>query len=174
MKLRIAAGAAAALLVAHAQAEVPSAWKVIDGQRDPLTEQTARYAVTMPKSSPVQNGKPVTTALIIRCEKVFQNAPARPELVILFTPLTGWWHVKTIETLYRFDEGPVRDYKLDFPGRAGVRVIALPKFTDQDPIADLIAAKRLRVEITLPYSGRTFLDFNVSGANEAVQAVSCH
>jgi len=167
------AAVTAALVGAEARSEPASPWKVMNAQRDPLTDQTARYAKTTPKSDPIQNGKPVTTALIIKCGTIYVSGPTHPELMILFTSLTGTGHVKNIETRYRFDEGPIRDYKLSSGGKAGARAILLPKLSNQDPIADLIAAKRLRVEVNLPHAGMTLLDFNVANASEAIQAISC-
>jgi hypothetical protein len=169
----IVTAAAMALMAAQARSEVANAWKIINGQRDPLTEQAATFAVKMPTADPVQHGKSITTALVIKCTTAFVSGPTHPELMILFTSLTGRGHAKTMETRYRFDDGPVRDYKLASAGKTGTRAIVLPKFSDQDPIADIVAAKRLRVEVNLPETGTTLLDFNVSGASDAIQAISC-
>jgi len=49
----------------------------------------------------------------------------------------------------------------------------LPKFGNEDPVVDVVAAKRLRVEIDLPSAGGTLLDFNVIGAADAVKAIAC-
>lgn len=93
--------------------------------------------------------------------------------MILFTSLPRPKHAKAITTRYRFDEGPVRDYKLKLGGKNGAHALLLPKFAHEDPIADLAAAKRLRVEIDLPGPGATLIDFNVTGAADAVTAVAC-
>lgn len=169
--LLVALHAATALAVGEARFEVAN-WKIVT-KKDELTEQELRFAAMTPKSNPMQQGKYVTTVLILRCAIVFLNRPTQPELMILFTSLTGMWHVKNFHTRYRFDEGPVRDYRLSVAGRGGANAIVLPKFPDQDPVADLVAAKRLRVEVTLPSGGPTLLDFNVTGAINAVRAISC-
>jgi hypothetical protein len=166
--------AAMALVATQACCKVANGWKIINGQRDPLTEQAATFAVTMPAADPVQHGRPITTALVIKCATAFGPDTTRLELMILFTSLNGGGRTKTIETRYRFDDGPVRDYRLASAGKPGTRAIVLPKFSDQDPIADIVAAKRLRVEVNLPETGTTLLDFNVSGASEAIHAVSCN
>jgi hypothetical protein len=162
------------LLVASSQAQSQSAspW-TIRMDRDKLTDRIARFALTPSRSAPVQHGQTVTTALVIKCGTAFQNGPTHPELLILFTALRGMWHIKHVETRFRFDEGPVRDYKLNFPGRAGTHVLMLPKFSDQDPIADLLGAQRLRVEVNLPHAGPTLLDFNVAHAAEAIHTLAC-
>ena len=172
LPLLVALHAATALAVGEARSEVAN-WKIVT-KKDELTEQELRFAATTPKSNPMQHGKSVTTILTLRCVTIFLNRPTQPELMILFTSLTGMWHVKNFHTRYRFDEGPVRDYKLSVAGRGGAHAIALPKFPNQDPVADLVAAKRLRVEVTLPSGGPTLLDFNVTGAADAVRAISCH
>jgi hypothetical protein len=49
----------------------------------------------------------------------------------------------------------------------------LPKMSDQDSVADLVAARRLRAEVYLPHSTNVLLDFNVVGAADAVRAIAC-
>ena len=70
-------------------------------------------------------------------------------------------------------DGAVRDYKLKVIGRNGAHAMLLPKFGNEDPVADVVAAKRLRVEIDLPSARGTLLDFNVTGAADAVKAIAC-
>ena len=50
----------------EAPAQNATAWK-IETERDKLTERMSRFALTLPKSDPVMQGKSVTTALIITC-----------------------------------------------------------------------------------------------------------
>ncbi len=50
----------------EAPAQNAAAWK-IEAERDKLTERVLRFALTLPKSNPVTQGKAVTTALIITC-----------------------------------------------------------------------------------------------------------
>jgi hypothetical protein len=156
----------------EARAQEATAWKIAT-ERDQLTDRVSRFAVTLPKSNLVQQGKSVTTGLIIKCGSAFATGPMHPELMILFTPSGGMWHVKTFHTRYRFDDGPVRDYKLKVIGRKGAHAILMPKLGHEDPVADLVAAKRPRAEINLPSAGATLLDFNVTGAGGAVKAVAC-
>jgi len=155
-----------------ARAQGTTAWKIAT-ERDQFADRVSRFAVTLPKSDPVVQGKSVTTALIIKCAGVAQTRPAHPELMILFTSLTKTRHIKTIATRYRFDDGAVRDYKLKLSGKNGAHTILLPKLGNEDPVADLVAAKRLRVEIRLAGAGATLLDFNVTGAGDAVKAIAC-
>ncbi len=49
----------------------------------------------------------------------------------------------------------------------------LPKFGNEDPVAGVVAAKLLRVEIDPPSAGAALLDFNVIGAADAVKAIAC-
>jgi hypothetical protein len=155
----------------EASAQGTTAWKIAT-ERDQMSDRLVRFAVTLPKSAPVLDGKSVTTALIIRCGSAFTNGPTHPELMILFTSLTET-RMRTVATRYRFDDGPVRDYKLKITGRHGAHAILLPKFSDQDPIADLMGAKRLRLEVNLRNAENTLLDFNVTGAADFVRAIAC-
>ena len=79
--------------------------------------------------------------MIISCGSPFLNGPTHPQLTILFTPLQHMSHAAAIATRYRFDEGPIRDYKLQIPGKNGSYAVMLPKMSDQDPVADLVAAR---------------------------------
>ncbi len=156
----------------EARAQNATAWK-IEAERDKLTERVSRFALTLPKSGPVMQGKSVTTALIITCAGGAPARPTHPELMILFTSLPRAKHAKAIATRYRFDDGTVRDYKLKVIGRNGAHAMLLPKFGNEDPVADVVAAKPLRVEIDLPSARGTLLDFNVTGAADAVKAIAC-
>ncbi len=111
--------------------------------------------------------------MIIRCAGGAPARPAHPELMILFTSLPRAKHAKAIATRYRFDDGAARDYKLKVIGRNGAHAMLLPKFGKEDPVADMVAAKRLRVEIDFPSAGGTLPDFNVTAAADAVKAVAC-
>jgi hypothetical protein len=92
----------------EAPAQTATAWK-IEAERDKLTERVSRFALTLPKSDPVMQGKSVTTALIITCTGGAPARPAHAELMILFTSLPRAKHAKAIATRYRFDDGAVRD-----------------------------------------------------------------
>jgi hypothetical protein len=50
----------------EAPAQNATAWK-IEAERDKLTERVSRFALTLPKSDPVIQGKSVTAALTITC-----------------------------------------------------------------------------------------------------------
>ena len=65
------------------------------------------------------------------------------------------------------------NYKLQIPGKNGSYAVMLPKMSDQDPVADLMAARRLRAEVYLPHTTNVLLDFNVVGAADAVKAIAC-
>jgi hypothetical protein len=166
--------------VAAAQAAGGSSWKIIDGQKDPLTEKSARFAVALAQSNPVLHGQPVTGALVIRCTMVFVTQPAEPELMLLFTGLTGLGRVKTALARYRWDEGPIRGYTLKSAGVRGTRAIELPKLVSptklvegEDPIADVVTAKRFRAEVRFASAETLFLDINVAGANDAIRTLAC-
>src|ERR1700685_1700867 len=147
--MRISTMIAMSVLVSTAAHAEPASWTIINGKSDPLTKKPSRYAVAMPKSAPVFHGQPVTSALIIRCATIFLNKPSEPELMILFTGLTGAERVKRMQTRYRWDEGPVRSYMLKSSGAHGTRAIELPKFTSasnlvpaEDPLAGAGTPKR--------------------------------
>jgi hypothetical protein len=154
-----------------ASAQNPTAWKITT-QQDQLADRVSRIALTLPKTGPVQDGRSVTTALIISCGSPLLTGPTHPQLTMLFTPVEHMFHVDAATTRYRFDDGPIREYKLGIPGRNKAYAVQIPKFSDQDPIADLVAAKRLRAQVYLPPHDQ-LLDFNVIGAAEAVKAIAC-
>ena len=172
LRLMLAGVAAMALVVGEARPEVANPWRITT-ERDQLTGEVARLAVTTPKADSVAEGKSAATALIIQCGRAFQTGPTHPEVLILLASFAGTRHVRSVHARYRFDDGPVRDYTLDVSSKGDARAIMLPKFSDQDPAADLVAAKRLRVEIAVPRAGASLLDFDVAGGGDAVRAISC-
>jgi hypothetical protein len=180
-RMIVTVAAAAAFAGAASYSAFAGQWKIIDGQKDPLTDNTARYAVALPQSNPVFHGQPVTSALVLRCTAVFTNRATEPELMLLFTGLTGLGHIRNVLANYRWDEGPVRSYKLKSGGAHGTRAIELPKLVSptklvegEDPVTDVVAAKRFRAEVQFASGGSVFLDINVAGANDAIRALACH
>jgi hypothetical protein len=162
-------------------AKIPNNWKLITNRPDPLTEKSSRYVVDMAKTKPVFHGQTITAALVVHCVTVFLNKPSEPELILLFTGLQGIGHINRLPTKYRWDEGRVHSFMLKGTGKTGKRAIALAKLISpvpdvvpsEDPISDIVAAKRLRVEVTFQSAGTVFLDFDVSGANQALDALAC-
>jgi hypothetical protein len=161
--------------------KVPSNWKIIANRPDPLTEKASRYAVDTPKTKPVFHGRPISAAAVLHCVTVFTNKPSEPELVILLTGMEGVGHIKNLPTEYRWDEGRIHSFTLKGTGKTGTRAIVLPKLVSpvpdvvpsEDPISDLVTANRLRAEVSLPSAGKIFVDFDVSGAAQALSAVDC-
>lgn len=161
--------------------KVSSNWKIVTNRPDPLTEKTSRYAVDTPKTKPVLRGRPISAAAVLHCVMVYTNKPSEPELMLLFTGMEGVGHVKNLPTEYRWDEGRIHSFMLKGTGKTGARAIVLPKLISpvpdavpsEDPISDIIAANRLRVEVTFESAGKVFLDFDVSGAAQALGVVDC-
>lgn len=157
-----------------AHAAVPSNWKIVDSGRDPLNEMPRRTAITLPKSNSAKNGKSGATGLVLVCLSADPNAPTHPEVALVFTSLTGTGNRKKFPSAYRFDEEPLRSIVLTSDvGVGGSRRLILPTFPDQNPVAEIAAAKEFRIEVDLHSAGTVFLDFNVSGAAAAISAIAC-
>lgn len=172
--------AAAALAAAAAHAEVATPWKIMTGQKDPLTDKSSRYAIDRPKSNPIFHGQAAQGALLLRCVTLIPGKPAQPELIIVFTGLTGIGRVTNTAVRYRWDDGPVHGSTSKSAIGSGARAIRLPRFISpmkgvksEDPIADMIAAKRLRAEVQFASAEMIFLDFNVAGAGDTIGALGC-
>jgi len=153
--------------------KVPSNWKITPGGYEELTDEKSRMAITLPKSTPVIDGKSVTTGLVLRCE-VNPSGPPIPRLTVIFTSLTGVGHFKKFQTRYRFDEGPVRSMELTSNiGKNYARAIVLPNLGAPAPGFEIVGATRLRIEFDFKSAGVTFLDFTVTGAPQAMRAIGC-
>jgi hypothetical protein len=156
-----------------------------------LTGQVRRSVMTFAKVTPVIDGKAVPTALIMQCSTDSEGKTVPiPQLVVALTSLTGIGHFKKLSARYRFDEGPVRDFQAEsITGKNHGRAIALPRPPDLsnipekyrlpelknlvDPGVEIAGAARLRAEFNFMSAGVTFLDFNVSGATQAINALGC-
>jgi hypothetical protein len=172
-----------------APVKVSGNWKVIAVRPDPLTGQSFRQVITLSKTNPVIHGKSVATALLMQCSRVVKGLQD-PQLIVVFTSLRGIGHFKNFGARYRFDEGPVHDFTgQSVIGKDHARAIALPRMIDVseiaglpklpslesqvDPGIEIAGASRLRVEFDFRSAGVTFLDFNVSGATQAIDALRC-
>jgi hypothetical protein len=174
----------------QASAKIPNNWKIIAGDPDPLTGQGSRKAMTLPKATPVIDGKSVETALVMQCSTSVKGMPD-PQLIVIFTSLTGVGHFKNFGGRYRFDEGPVHEFSAESViGKNHARAIPLPEVldasdlqdllklhagvhTEVDPGVEIAGAMRLRIEFNFKSAGVIFLDFNVSGATQVVSALGC-
>ena len=172
-----------------ASVKLPSNWKLVTGQPEPLTGQSSRQVMTLPKADPIIDGKSVATALIMQCAHAVKGEQD-PQLIVIFTSLTGIGHFKNFSARYRFDEGPVHNFAAQSViGKNHARAIALPRQLDVsdipslaklpglqsqvDPGIEVAGASRLRLEFNFQSAGVTFLDFNVSGATQAIGALGC-
>jgi len=173
----------------QASVKLPSNWKLVAGQPDPLTGQSLREVMTLPKADPTIDGKSVATALVMQCTRTVKGEPD-PQLIVIFTSLTGVGHFKNFDARYRFDEGPVHSFAAQSViGKNHARAIALPRYPDisdipglaklpasqgpVDPGIEIAGAARLRIEFNFQSAGVTLLDFNVSGATQAIGALGC-
>lgn len=153
--------------------KIPSNWKIITNQLDLLTDETSRSAVTMPKSTPVIDGKSAPVALVLRCGGHRRGLPD-PTVTVVFTSLTGVGYFKKFNARYRFDEGPVQSFTAESKvGKNHARAIPLSDFGNPSPGIEIAGANRLRVEFDFISAGVTYLDFNVSGATQAISALDC-
>jgi hypothetical protein len=181
--------ARAAAPAPHAPVKLPANWRLLTMQPDPLTGQTLPQVMTAPKANPVIDGKSVTTALVVRCSSASKGLPD-PQLIVVFGSLTGVGHFKTFDARYRFDEGPVHAFAAQSViGKNHARAIVLPRYLDVsdnptlaklvgaqgqvDPGIEIAGASRLRMEFNFKSAGAAVLDFNVSGATQAISALGC-
>jgi hypothetical protein len=164
--LQLTPGAAAA------HTKIPPNWKIISSQPDPLTGETLRIAQTMPKTTPVIDGKSILTEFVVKCG-IRSNGVERPFLSVRFASLAGVGHFKNFQARYRFDEGPVQVFTATSKlGKNHAREFMLDS-GPPDPSVVIASATRLRMEFNFQSAGMTFLDFNVSGAAQALNALAC-
>ncbi len=167
--------AASLLAVVAGSGEAPAQTataRKIEAERDKLTERVSRFALTLPKSDP-DAGQICHDGIDYQ---VRRRGPGPACACGADDPVHLFAEGKARQgdrDPVLFDDGAVRDYKLKIIGRNGAHAMLLPKFGNEDPVADVVAAKRLRVEIDLPSAGATLLDFNVIGAADAVKAIAC-
>jgi hypothetical protein len=152
--------------------KVPANWQVIIGRPDPLTGETSPKAQTTPKAPSIVNGKPVPTLLIMRCGYRVRGLEDA-SLSVRFASLTGVGHFKKFEARYRFDESDVQQFTATSKvGKNHAREFKLDS-GNPDPGIEIAGATRLRMQMNFQSAGVTFLDFNVSGATQALDALAC-
>lgn len=144
-----------------------SGWEIKD-ELDPLTDKSIKHARTLPKAPPYQWGKPVKTELIIRCGHML--SPVAPEIMVFFSSTVG---IGEVLTRWRFDDGPVHSVNLELNGTKEQALFLPNDVAGFTSLSDLSRAKRLRVDVNLPWAGPTLLDFKVDGGSEAVRQIAC-
>jgi hypothetical protein len=126
-------------------------------------------AITLPKSTPVIDGKSVTTGLRSRSGWTAASATYGD-----FHVAYGIGHFQKVKIQYRFDDGPVRGMELkSIIGKDFIRAIVVPSTAVPPPGVEIVTATRFRIEIDFKSAGVTFLDFNVTGATQALRAIGC-
>ena len=169
--LQLSPGAAAAP-ARTGHVKVPANWQVIIGRPDPLTGETTPKAQTTPKAAPVINGKAVPTLLIMRCGYRVQGLEDAI-LSVRFASLTGAGHFKKFEARYRFDQGPVHEFTATSKtGKNRAREFLLEQ-NRPDPGVEITGATQLRMQFNFQSAGASFLEFNVSGATQTLNALAC-
>lgn len=141
-----------AVLLAFAVTVAHADWKV-QTYRDPLTDKTVANAELVPQSGP---GK-----LSVHCV----NGTATADLV--FAGIIGFG---TIGATYRFDDGPVtmRIAKIPDDGRT-----VWLWFHEAESIRKMTRASRLRVQLEPIARPAMFIDFDMTGAKDAISKVKC-
>jgi hypothetical protein len=113
-----------------------------------------------------QFGHSVTSQLLIVCtySKISRD---HHSAVLDFSEMVA---IGDVQVRYRFDNGPVTDITLDFFSR-GTSLQLMAGFYDD--LADLRTSSKFQVEVSLPWAGDPVIEFDTTGAAEAIDRVPC-
>ena len=148
-------------------------WKA-NSTTDPLTKEKHPYMSSAGKGAIRQFGHNVTSQLIIYCVQLPNQGVPYPSADLLFSERVG---VGGVTARFRFDTGlvHVREMEASHNGNQFSLLTGLGGILIQykGPFDEFKTSKKLRTEVSLPWAGDTVIEFDTSGASEALDGIPC-
>jgi hypothetical protein len=149
-----------------------AAWKE-DVYRDRLSERKIVRMSTSAKGVVRQFGRVVTVKVTVACTNPWRDQPQyRDEdylaAFLVFSERVG---VGDAIARYRFDERAAQETGAGITDDG--RSFSLSESKTSDFVPAIRAARRLRIEIRLPWAGAAFVEADVSEANQAFEKIPC-
>jgi len=164
---------AATLFVALGSQAANATWKA-NSITDPLTKEKHPYMSSAGHGAIRQFGRTVSSQLIIYCVQLPEQGVPYPSVDLLFSEKVG---VGDLTARFRFDTGLVHVREMEashngnqFPLLTGLGSILIQY---KEPFDEFKTSKKLRTEVSLPWAGDTVIEFDTSGASEALNKMPC-
>jgi hypothetical protein len=145
-------------------------WKA-NSTTDPLTKEKHPYMSTAGKGAVRQFGHPVSSQLVIFCAQP-------PEQGVPYLSVDFWFSERVavggVKTRIRFDTGLVHEREIEGSDN-GNQFTLLRRLRSDDGFGldEFETSKKLRTQVSLPWAGDTVIEFDTSGASEALNKMPC-
>jgi hypothetical protein len=160
----------AAILVAALGPQAANAtWKT-NSTTDPLTKEKHPYMSSAGHGAIRQFGRTVSSQLVIYCVPL-------PEQGVPFPTVDLWFSEKVavgdVKARFRFDTGLVHMREMGGSDSGNQFSLLRGLVGFEFGLDEFKASKKLRTELSLPWAGDTVIEFDTSGASEALDKMPC-
>ena len=161
----------ATLVFAPGSQAANATWKA-NSYTDPLTKEKHPYMSSAGKGTIRQFGHTVTSQLIIFCAQPPEEGVPFLALDLLFSEKVA---VGDLNARFRFDDGlvHVQEMEASHNGNQFSLLVGLGLVEYQSYFDEFKTSKKLRTQVSLPWAGDTVIEFDTSGASEALSKVPC-
>ena len=163
---------AATFVLALSSQVANATWKP-SSYTDPLTKEKHSYMSSAGKGTIRQFGHTVSSQLIIFCVPLPEQGVPFPAVDLLFSERVG---VGDLTAQFRFDDGLVHVREMGAESHNGNQfslLLDLGSVEYQSSFDEFKTSKKLRTQVSLPWAGDTVIEFDTSGASEALNKIPC-
>jgi hypothetical protein len=161
---------AAIVVVALGPQAANATWKA-NSITDPLTKEKRPYMSSAGHGAIRQFGHTVSSQVIIHCAYPPEQGIPFPSVDLLFSENVA---VGDVKARFRFDTGLVHEREMEALGGNQFRLlVGLGLVEYQSEFEEFKTSKKLRAQVSLPWAGDTVIEFDTSGASEALDKMPC-
>jgi hypothetical protein len=161
---------AATLVLALGSQAANATWKA-NSETDPLTKERRPYMSSAGQGAIRQFGHTVSSQLIIHCAFPFEQGVPHLSVDLRFSDSVA---VGGVKARFRFDTGPVHEREIR-AGSGNQFPFLVGSGSDESKTSfhEFKTSKKLRTQVKLPWAGDTVIEFDTSGASEALNRIPC-
>jgi hypothetical protein len=161
---------AATLILALGSQAANATWKA-NSVTDPLTKEKRPSRSSAGQGAIRQFKRIVSSQLIIHC-----TYP--PEQGVPHLSVDLWFServlVGPVKARFRFDTGPVHEREIGAgSGNQFPLLVGMGSDESKTSFKEFKTSKKLRTQVKLPWAGDTVIEFDTSGASEALSKIPC-
>jgi hypothetical protein len=161
----------ATLVLAFGSQAANATWKP-NSYTDPLTKEKHTYMSSAGHGAIRQFGHTVSSQLIIFCVQLPNQGVPYPGVDLLFSERVA---VGDLNARFKFDTGlvHVREMEASHNGNQFSLLAGLALVEYQSYFDEFKTSNKLRTQVSLPWAGDTVIEFDTSGASEALSKIPC-
>ena len=135
---------------------------------DPLTKEKHPYMSSAGHGAIRQFGRTVTSQLIVFCVQLPNEGVPYPAVDLFFSEKVG---LGELNARFRFDDGLVHVREMEGNGNQ-FRLLSGYRGAEYG-LDEIKPSKKLRTQVSLPWAGDPVIEFDTTGASEALNRLDC-